>query len=79
MNNQKIYIKTKDMIKLNKEELTELLLEDDYNNKGVLRLLIQDLVRDLKQANERVEMYKQDNLTLQDKLVEAEGLSESDL
>lgn len=67
------------MIKLNKEELTELLLEDDYNNKGVLRLLIQDLVRDLKQANERVEMYKQDNLTLQDKLVEAEGLSESDL
>lgn len=67
------------MIKLNKEELTELLLEDDYNNKGVLRLLIQDLVRDLKQANERMEMYKQDNLTLQDKLVEAEGLSESDL
>lgn len=78
MSNQSIYAKARELSEMNDTELTELLLEDTYNNKGVLRMMIKQLAKELKNESERVDLYKERNIQLEKKLEKIEEIVELD-
>lgn len=60
-----------DLLEMNDDELTELLIEDPlYSNKGNLRILIRDLLMEVRHERKLSDYYKEDNEELKKKMDE---------